>query len=722
MLSGESELARITATDFSGETLGSALLARPRTIRLSGLPRGPVRVVGEDGQELLGSPLPAWPLTPSRLGRPTKRRAKPGPVAVVVPVYRGLRTTLDCLQSLRAALRPGDRVVVVNDASPDPELAAALRRLAARGEIALHPSCAADPGRNLGFPAAANAGLRAAGSGCDVVLLNSDTLVFAGCIEALQRAAHSAGDIGTATPVGNDASVFSTPDRDGNKVPDPAAARELARLSAEANAGVVVEAPTAHGFCMFIRADCLAATGLLREDVFAQGYGEENDFTERARAAGYRHVAVPGVYVAHVGGVSFGAARHELLRRNLGLLDTLHPGYHARIAAFVTADPLRVSRERLDGARWRQGVRPEGAVLLITHDAGGGTALVVAAREAAIRAEGQRAIRLEAEAGDIRLREAGADYPNLRFRLPRDFVALAELLGPDRPVRAEIHHLLGHPRAVLELPGRLGIPYDLFVHDYAWICARIALVTGDGHYCGEPDSRVCADCVRRWGRQIEDRIAPERLRARSAADLAGARRVVVPSGDVAARIRRHFPGVAPHIEPWERTAPARGGGVWGTPRRIAVVGAIGPEKGFDVLLACARDAAERRLPLDFVVVGYTIDDAALLATGHAWITGPFAAEEAASLIRQQRAAFAFLPSIWPETWCFALSDAWAAGLDAAVFDIGTPAERVRHSGRGWVLPLGLPPARVNEALLKLQPLADTPVFSAGLMRERVAQP
>jgi glycosyltransferase involved in cell wall biosynthesis len=134
---------------------------------------------------------------------------------------------------------------------------------------------------------------------------------------------------------------------------------------------------------------------------------------------------------------------------------------------------------------------------------------------------------------------------------------------------------------------------------------------------------------------------------------------------------------------------------------VAVVGAIGLEKGFEVLLACARDAAERDLALEFVVVGYTVDDTALLATGRAFVTGEFARAEAATLIAAQGAQLAFLPSVWPETWCYALSDAWAAGLSAAVFAIGTPADRVRAQGRGWVLPLGLPADRVNEVLLSL---------------------
>ena len=132
-----------------------------------------------------------------------------------------------------------------------------------------------------------------------------------------------------------------------------------------------------------------------------------------------------------------------------------------------------------------------------------------------------------------------------------------------------------------------------------------------------------------------------------------------------------------------------------------MVGAIGVEKGFGVLLDCARDAAARALGLSFTVIGYTTDDDALLATGRVFVTGEFTRAEAARLIRAQGAHMAFLPSVWPETWCYALTDIWQAGLSAAVFDIGTPAGRVRAHGRGWVLPLGLPPDRLNDAFLRL---------------------
>jgi len=86
-------------------------------------------------------------------------------------------------------------------------------------------------------------------------------------------------------------------------------------------------------------------------------------------------------------------------------------------------------------------------------------------------------------------------------------------------------------------------------------------------------------------------------------------------------------------------------------------------------------------------------------TGRVFITGRYAEADAVSLIRAQAADLAFLPSIWPETWGLTLGLAWRSGLRAVVFDIGAMAARVRATGHGAVLPLGLPPAGINNALM-----------------------
>ncbi len=700
----------ITASGMAQEVDGTAPLARPRSFSMPVADAHDVRVLGSNGRDLLGSPLPSrneTPVAQAQLHAPSI--AEPDlPIDVVIPVYRGLQTTLDCIAAAASTVEYPDRIVVIDDGSPEPELVAALTALAAAGTITLiRPAEQPGPYRG-GFPAAVNAGIKAAGGCRHVVLLNSDTLVPPGWLHGLRAAACSAPDIGTATPLSNEASIFSYPAAEGgNAAPDLAATQALAKQAAAANAFRLVDVPTAHGFCMFIRRDCLAATGFFEEGLFAQGYGEENDFCERAGVLGYRHVAVPGVYVAHVGGISFGTAGRDLLQRNLAILNGMYPDYAKRVADFVRADLLAPARRRLDAARWRarsgEGGPQPASVLLVTHGGGGGTARIVGERAEALRHQGVRPIVLGAVEGLCGVGDAEGAYPNLVYALPSELGPLARLLAADTPVSAELHHLLGHDHSVLRLFAALRIPYEVWVHDYSWFCPRLSFVTGEGRFCGEAPATVCDACVARWGRGIEDPVPAAGLRARSAADLRRARRVVVPSADVARRVARHVPGLVPEIVPWEPSPPFRPPSVVNGRGRckVAVVGAIGMEKGLATLLACARDAAARNLELEFVVVGYTSDDAALLETGRAFITGEFARSEATALIRSQQANLALLPSIWPETWCYALSDVWSAGLSAAVFDIGTPADRVRHYGGGWVLPLGLPPSRVNDVLLGL---------------------
>ena len=628
-------------------------------------------------------PRPVWADAPPAIPR---LAAKQRTAYVVIPVHDAAAATLACIESVRATVPRGTPVIVVDDASRDPALIAALDRLARQKRIRLiRLAC------NAGFPAAANAGLQT-DPDRDVVLLNSDTLVPPGWLDRLRAAAYSAPDIGAAAPLSNDATILTY------RGP-PAPVAQLDRLAQDANGSGTVDIPTGVGFCLYLRRDCLDQTGLLRAELFAQGYGEENDLCFRARALGWRSVAVPGLFVHHEGAGSFGAVRTHLMARNARLLNRLHPGHDARIADWIARDTLGPALRRMDALRWRKG-GCAASVVMITHGGGGGVDRVLRARCEAARAAGLRPILLRPADGACTVSDGlEAGYPHLRFRLPAELPALAALLRRDRPRHVEMHHMLGHSHALARLPEMLRAPYDVVVHDYASFCPRIALISTNRRYCGEPPVTGCEHCVADLGSLLEEDIGVRALLARSAVVLAGARRVIAPSADAASRMRRHFPGIAVEVEPWTRPGPFTHTAPRSPVRRVCVVGAVGTEKGYDVLLACLRDARSRSLPLEFVLAGYSSDDERLLEAGPVRITGAFDPAEARALIAAQDAHLAFLPSVWPETWCFALDDCWNAGLPVAAFDLGAPAERIRATGRGWVLPLHLQPSGVNDVLL-----------------------
>lgn len=268
-------------------------------------------------------------------------------VDVIVPVHRGYDDTLATLHSVLASRNAAPyEIVVIDDASPEPELVGALDAIAARGLIEL-----VHTGRNQGFVRSANAGM-VRHPDRDVILLNADTIVYGDWIDRLsaQRSGH--GKIGTITPWSNNATLLSYPVPFANNDFDlEIDFAELDRLVARELAGEACDLPTGVGFCLYIARDCLNDIGGFNADAFGRGYGEENDFCLRAAARGWRNIAACDLFVRHTGGVSFQTDAAQAQRLGAAALLELHPGYMELIAAFMRADPLRPFRQRLDLAR-----------------------------------------------------------------------------------------------------------------------------------------------------------------------------------------------------------------------------------------------------------------------------------------------------------------------------------------------------------------------------------
>lgn len=726
--------ARNRARAFIAQTRSATAhgpLMRPWSIgvaaaELDGL-QMPVRIVDHNENDLSGSPVdpeietraayllagsrgrgvrrepPLFVPTGARLRGPAPPASPPAPAAVVILIRTVGHALAACLRSVLANTPDTIPVLLIDDGTEDREAVRAMLPPDGVRAIRLirHP-------RPRGLPAAANTGIQAAGRR-DVILLRSDTLVPPRWVERLRAAAYATADTGSASPFETADSILGYPSpNEPPRALTTDATRRLAGHAHRANGEETVEVPASSAVCAYIRRACLDDVGAFREDLFAQGGGEAVDFCLRARHRGWRHVAATGLIVGCGETERLRQSDRDLLCRNLDLIERLHPGWSDLVADFETEDPLRHARRRIDRHRWRQAGRAKaGSVLLVTHDDGGGVERVVAARCRALAALGHRPIVLR-PTGTMGARlddGTGRDHPNLDFRLPDELPDLLELLRASKTIGVEYHHTLGHHPSVLTLAAALCVPHDVRLHDYVWICPQVTLVAR-GRYCGEPDVSICEYCVADNGRMTEEDIPVRTLRARSAAFLADARHIVAPSADAAARVQRYAPAARITVEAheddslWPETRwPGGAAPSAARPLVVAVTGAVGIDKGFEVLLACARDAQARSLPLSFVLAGHSIDDRRLLTTGRCHVTGPYAAGEAAGVLTGAGAALGFIPSVWPETWCFALSDIWSAGLPAVAFDIGGPAERIRRSGRGLVLPLGLGAGAVNDALL-----------------------
>ncbi len=230
-----------------------------------------------------------------------------------------------------------------------------------------------DNDQNLGYPVAANQGAHAA-RGRHVVLLNNDTQVRPGWLEALLDAARSetvaARGVGlvTAKILNLDGSVQSA----GGIEHRPDGSFTIPLTGEDRLAPPVQrrrEVTNAGGPCLLVtRAgiESLAQDGALFDEAYSPAYFEDSDLCLRAREAGFALLYEPGAEVFHVG-----KATSDLVARE-GRLDVWSGfernkrRFHERWAARLEADAARVEVEP-SPCDFGGAARPRRRVLLSYH-------------------------------------------------------------------------------------------------------------------------------------------------------------------------------------------------------------------------------------------------------------------------------------------------------------------------------------------------------------------
>ncbi|MDR3533474.1 MAG: glycosyltransferase, partial [Rhodopila sp.] len=614
---------------------------------------------------------------------PSERPALPQPprkvrADVVIPVYRGFEETRRCIESVLADPSPPlGRVIVVEDRSPEPELVAWLQELAAKREILL----VRNP-RNVGFVASVNQGMEAAGNH-DVVLLNSDTEVPAGWLGRLAAQAYAQPRIATVSPFSNNATICSYPDNEGGPIVFERSLAEIDAVCREVNAARWVDVPTTVGFCMYIRRAALQEVGLFDAERFTVGYGEENDFCLRATALGWKHRLACDTFVYHKGSVSFGARAKRLAARAMNLLLERHPHYAHSVARHVSLDAVGPARFAATAALFRQAKLP--VVLMISHNLGGGVRHHI---DTLIQRYRDKVRFLLLEATD---RGAALSVPSLPnhpvLALPAERIEdLILILRSMNVSRVHIHHLVGMDMDIRGLVHRLGLPFDVTVHDYFAICPQMNMLPRpDSLYCGEPDTAACNACIAtRPSHGARDILT---WRAEHSWQFLEADRVLCPSADVMSRLRRFGLGaravLAPHepVEagPWPaRVSRPRNGKL-----RIAVLGVLADHKGARSVASVAEAVDPKSTEIH--LIGYAESNFPKQALKRLKITGEYDDPDLPELIRKAAPHVIWFPAAWPETFSYTLSAAIASGIPIVATAIGAFPERLAGRPFTWLV-------------------------------------
>lgn len=604
-------------------------------------------------------------------------------IDIIVPIYRGLDQTRRCIESvLSSTSKVAFRLILINDDSPEIEVSNYLRELRSLPGVMLIENA-----ENLGFTATVNLGMSLSTAN-DVVLLNSDTEVANDWLDRLLVHAHCASRVGTVTPFSSNATICNYPTLAGMKVlPDAETTQSLDAAFAVANRGRHIEIPTAVGFCMYIRRDCLDEVGLFDVETFGKGYGEENDFCLRASALGWKHLLAADTFVFHEGEVSFQAGSNPRKERASQIMRERYPRYETIVAEHVTlneAHPLRIAAT---ASRFKHGSLP--VVLHVLHGHGGGTEKHVEELCRGFAGTSKMLIMNVLLNGssqpEVRLRSAAAQ-DGLDLHLPASNVSfLVSLLKSFGVSLVHIHHVLDYPFDLRVLIDSLHVPFYLTVHDYFLICPRINLMPPQQKYCGEPEPSQCNQCLSINAPQGSVDIVW--WRAQHAWLFEEASVVICPSRDVATRCKRYFPDAAYRAVSHEKMAPDVFDNVKapaltkGEPLRIAILGVLARHKGLKLISEALAIANKTASPLEFRLIGFAEDNVPSVAANLFSQTGPYQDADLGRLIEEFNPHLILFSACCPETYSYTLTEALNSKRPIMATHIGAFPERL--AGRRW---------------------------------------
>jgi O-antigen biosynthesis protein len=253
----------------------------------------------------------------------------PGLVSIVIPVYGALHLVKKCIESVFQHTVWPFELIIVDDCSPDPEVANYLNKLeigskkCSRLEVLFNQ-------KNKGFAATCNRGMRIA-EGKYICVLNSDVLVTPYWLTKMVCAIEADKRNVIVNPCTNNTALINVPMEPGRSYLDMN--RALERKSPKNYPEIM---PT--GFCLFFRKSLLKSLGGFDEAYIS--YGEDTHFwfqslkltDKNGEYLGNRAVMADDCYIFHERSSSFNQVGKD---EHMGLRRSGSERFHALNPSFV---------------------------------------------------------------------------------------------------------------------------------------------------------------------------------------------------------------------------------------------------------------------------------------------------------------------------------------------------------------------------------------------------
>jgi len=637
------------------------------------------------------------------------------PVDIIIAVHNGHSVFRRCIESVLRYTAPPYRIIVMDDASSDPDLLTYLETLKALKHVVIIRNS-----DNQGYVRTVNQALQHSMN--DVVLLNSDTVVTRDWLDKLYACAYSNTKIGSVSPLSNNATICSIPNFcERNRIPDGFDIDSFGDLVYQSSARLYPAIITNPGSCIYVKRQLIDEIGAF-DEAFSPAYEEENDFCIRAFRAGYVAVLDDTTFIYHEGESSYSGKASDLKHEHQQLMERKNPGYSDLVQSFVRENPLRDIQERVRSRIIQTYARARPALLYLVHksicgESPGGTELhclqlVQNLKEYLIYVlypEGQNLILREHTPLGVKQYTYGKPYSSQHCITNRTTERLFRRILRDFSIRlVHIQHMLGLPLSLIHVAKDEGIPVILSLNDFYYVCPQYMLLRNGMSYCNTPkDLDICDSCLHNQFGHPKGFQQSYRQYCRG---LIMAVDLITCGSQATIDIYRNaydVPEHKIHVIPHGYTP-------LNDPRdfdsrhstRIAFVGSVtAPFKGRDLVLQLL--SLNRRLEIEWHFFGIHSDIRPYLTAqgakpvGKLVFHGRYDRELLPELLRQEGIGLVVLPYVQPETFSLVLSEVWCASLPVVAPDMCALGERIRQSGGGWLYPYGSDAKSVLELLYRI---------------------
>lgn len=478
-------------------------------------------------------------------------------VDIIIPIYNAYEDLTICLESLyKNTNLKENRLILINDNSPDERIKPYLEQQRGENIIVIHNES------NKGFSNNINIGM-AQSEENDVILLNSDTILTANWVEKIVACAYREPSIGTVTPLSNNATLCSVPEFcEENKLPEGMTVDQAGEIIEKCSMHRYPRITVAHGFCMFVKREVIDAVGNFDAETFERGYGEENDFCNRAEQAGYHHVMCDDTYIYHSGTKSFISKEKErYIMLHDRILRERYPEQMHGNDLHVQKNPNHFVGENVD--IYFDLANGKKNILYVVQsdfkkgaeDNIGGTQLHVRDLMTGLKekynvfvaARNGQYLNLTVYYGNkqkdfefyIGKRKSIYEFQNKRFEnLWRNILSAFHI------DLIHVHHVINASFDIFYVAKEYGIPLVFTAHDFYFICPSVKMLDEQDHICiGTDQSETCRECLHsQLG--ITDKIDYMKIwREKCAEVLTICQRVVVPDESAAEVISLYYPFV-----------------------------------------------------------------------------------------------------------------------------------------------------------------------------------